>query len=144
MVWLFLRSFKRGRAINSAIEASASSKWDDPESLPLITTQIPIYNELNVAERVMRAAAAMEYAGEKVRFNSIAAGLIKTDMTEAFFDMEPILEGHLDATPAGRMGTLDDMAEAALFLADDTRSGYINGQVLDLAGGQQMGRLPSF
>jgi NAD(P)-dependent dehydrogenase (short-subunit alcohol dehydrogenase family) len=88
--------------------------------------------------------AAVEYAERRVRFNSIAAGLIKTDMTEAFFDMEPVMQGHLDATPAGRMGTLDDMAEAALFLADDQRSGYINGQVLDLSGGQQMGRLPRF
>lgn len=36
------------------------------------------------------------------------------------------------------------MTEAALFLADAQRYGYINGQVLDLAGGQQMGRLPRF
>jgi NAD(P)-dependent dehydrogenase (short-subunit alcohol dehydrogenase family) len=79
-----------------------------------------------------------------VRFNSIAAGLIQTDMTDAFFAMESVLTGHLDATPCGRMGTLDDMAEAALFLADEQRSGYINGQVLDLAGGQQNGRLPRF
>jgi NAD(P)-dependent dehydrogenase (short-subunit alcohol dehydrogenase family) len=42
------------------------------------------------------------------------------------------------------MGNLDDMAEAALFLADEGRSGYINGQVLDLAGGQQTGHLPRF
>ena len=58
--------------------------------------------------------------------------------------MAPVVEGHLRETPAGRMGTLDDLAEAALFLADEGRSGYINGQVLDLAGGQQMGRLPRF
>ena len=30
------------------------------------------------------------------------------------------------------------------FLADEARSGFVNGQVLDLAGGQQMGRLPRF
>jgi NAD(P)-dependent dehydrogenase (short-subunit alcohol dehydrogenase family) len=88
--------------------------------------------------------AAVEYAQRKVRFNSIAAGLIKTDMTDAFFDVEPIIQGHIDATPAGRMGTLDDLAEAALFLADEQRSGYINGQVLDLAGGQQNGHLPAY
>jgi len=88
--------------------------------------------------------AAVEYAQQRVRFNSIAAGLIRTDMTDAFFEMAPVVEGHLRETPAGRMGTLDDIAEAALFLADQTRSGYINGQVLDLAGGQQMGRLPRF
>jgi NAD(P)-dependent dehydrogenase (short-subunit alcohol dehydrogenase family) len=88
--------------------------------------------------------AAVEYAQRRVRFNSIAAGLIKTDMTSAFFDMEPIIAAHLRETPAGRMGTLQDMAEAALFLADEQRSGYINGQVLDLSGGQQMGHLPNF
>ena len=88
--------------------------------------------------------AALEYASQRVRFNSIAAGLIRTDMTDAFFEMAPVVEAHLRETPVGRMGTLDDIAEAALFLADEVRSGYINGQVLDLAGGQQMGRLPRF
>ena len=88
--------------------------------------------------------AAVEYAANKVRFNSIAAGLIKTDMTEAFFGIDPIIQAHLSETPCGRMGNVDDVAEAALFLADEQRSGYINGQVLDLAGGQQMGHLPRY
>jgi len=88
--------------------------------------------------------AAKEYSARRVRFNSIAAGLIETDMTSGFFTMDAILQGHLHATPSGRMGTLEDMAEAALFLADEARSGFINGQVLDLAGGQQNGSLPNF
>ena len=88
--------------------------------------------------------AALEYAEQKIRFNSIAAGLLKTDMTGALFDMPSVVPAHLDATPAGRMGSLEDIAEAALFLADERRSGYIIGQVLDLAGGQQMGRVPRF
>jgi 3-oxoacyl-[acyl-carrier protein] reductase len=88
--------------------------------------------------------AAVEYGQQGVRFNSIAAGLIQTDMTNMFFDMAPVVDAHIEATPVGRMGTLDDMAEAALFLADGARSGYINGQVLDLSGGQHMGQLPRF
>lgn len=88
--------------------------------------------------------AAWEYEAQKIRFNSIAAGLIETDMTGELFQVQSIVDAHLANTPAGRMGTLDDFAEAALFLADEKRSGYINGQVLDLAGGQQMGRLPRF
>lgn len=88
--------------------------------------------------------AAVEYAEKKVRFNSIAAGLIQTDMTEAFFGMDPIIEAHINATPAGRMGTVEDMAQAALFLADCERSGFVNGQLLDLSGGQHMGQLPKF
>lgn len=86
--------------------------------------------------------AAVEYREQKIRFNSIAAGLIKTDMTDALFEQPEILQAHLKVTPAGRMGTLEDMAEAAAWLADDKRSGFINGQVIDLAGGQQMGWLP--
>lgn len=88
--------------------------------------------------------AAHEYGEQKVRFNSIAAGLIQTDMTDVLFDMPHILDAHLQATPSGRLGTVEDMAEAALFLADEQRSGFINGHILDLAGGQQTGRLPRF
>ncbi|GMG88385.1 SDR family NAD(P)-dependent oxidoreductase [Biformimicrobium ophioploci] len=88
--------------------------------------------------------AALEYAEKKIRFNSIAAGLIQTDMTDGFFALDAIIDAHLNDTPAGRMGTVNDMAEAALFLADESRSGFINGQVLDLSGGQQMGHLPRF
>ncbi|MGK0499349.1 MAG: NAD(P)-dependent dehydrogenase (short-subunit alcohol dehydrogenase family) [Oceanicoccus sp.] len=88
--------------------------------------------------------AAVEYQEQRIRFNSIAAGLIKTDMTGVFFDMDAVVQAHLNETPAGRMGTVEDMAEAALFLADEGRSGYINGQILDLSGGQQMGHLPRF
>ncbi|AQA19615.1 hypothetical protein BST95_16615 [Halioglobus japonicus] len=88
--------------------------------------------------------AAQEYQGQKIRFNSIAAGLIETDMTGPLFEVEPIIAAHVAETPAGRMGTLNDMAEAALFFADGARSGFINGQILDLAGGQQTGHLPRF
>jgi len=86
--------------------------------------------------------AAVEYAEQKIRFNTIAAGLIETDMTGGLFSMEGVVDKYISETPAGRMGTIDDMAEAALFLSDDNKSGYINGQVLDLSGGQQMGHLP--
>ena len=86
--------------------------------------------------------AAQEYGERGIRFNSIAAGLIETDMTSMLFAMDGVVDGYIAETPVGRMGTLDDMAEAALYLADDKRSGFINAQVLDLAGGQQTGHLP--
>lgn len=61
MVWLYLRTFRKGSAINAAIEHDQKAIWESPETLPKVTTQIPLYNELNVAERVMRAAAGMDY-----------------------------------------------------------------------------------
>ena len=65
VVWLFLRSFRKGQKDNAEVEKAAVDVWDDPEKIPTITTQIPLYNELNVAERVIRAAAAMDYPAGK-------------------------------------------------------------------------------
>jgi 3-oxoacyl-[acyl-carrier protein] reductase len=86
--------------------------------------------------------AAIEYAEMKIRFNSIAAGLIETDMTAGLFATPGVVDIYTQAIPVGRMGTVDDVAEAALWLADDKASGFVNGQLIDLAGGQQMGKLP--
>lgn len=114
-----------------------------------LTARIPgpglaVYSGARAGVDYAVKVAAHEYGEQKVRFNSIAAGLIQTDMTDVLFGMDNILDAHLEATPSGRMGTVEDMAEAALFLADEKRSGYINGHILDLAGGQQTGRLPRF
>lgn len=129
--------------------AAAMTEGGTVITLSSLTARIPgpglaAYSAARAGIDYATRVAAVEYGEQSVRFNSIAAGLIQTDMTDAFFSMPPIIQGHLDATPCGRMGTLDDISEAALFLADGQRSGYINGQVLDLAGGQQNGRLPRF
>lgn len=114
-----------------------------------LTARIPgpglsVYSGARAGIDYVLKVAAQEYQEKRIRFNSIAAGLIQTDMTNMLFDIPGVVEAHIRETPVGRMGTLDDMAEAALFLADDSRSGYINGTVIDLAGGQQMGHLPRF
>ena len=129
--------------------AAAMSEGGSVITISSLTARLPgpglaAYSAARAGIDYAIKVAAVEYAERKVRFNSIAAGLIKTDMTDAFFGMDPVIQAHLDETPCGRMGTLDDMAEAAIFLADEQRSGYINGQVLDLAGGQQMGHLPRY
>ncbi len=87
--------------------------------------------------------AALEYGPQKVRFNSIAAGLIQTDMTDAMFQDSGTEDGFLPEIPLRRMGTVDDIASAALYLADEEASGFITGQLLDLSGGQHMGHLPN-
>ncbi|MFB0950356.1 MAG: SDR family oxidoreductase, partial [Halioglobus sp.] len=129
--------------------AAAMTEGGSVVTISSLTARIPgpglaAYSAARAGIDYAIKVAAVEYGDQNVRFNSIAAGLIQTDMTEAFFSMQPVIQGHMAATPCGRMGTLDDMAEAALFLADGQRSGYINGQVLDLAGGQQNGSLPRY
>jgi NAD(P)-dependent dehydrogenase (short-subunit alcohol dehydrogenase family) len=104
--------------------------------------QLAVYSGARAGIDYAIKVAALEYAEKRIRFNSIAAGLIKTDMTDAFFAVDDIVNAYIDETPAGRLGTVEDMAETALYLADESRSGFINGQVMDLSGGQQMGHLP--
>jgi cellulose synthase/poly-beta-1,6-N-acetylglucosamine synthase-like glycosyltransferase len=65
VVWLFLRSYRKGQKNNASIEEASKNLWDNHENVPTITTQIPLYNELNVAERAIRAAAAMDYPAGK-------------------------------------------------------------------------------
>jgi 3-oxoacyl-[acyl-carrier protein] reductase len=86
--------------------------------------------------------AALEYGPKQIRFNSIAAGLIQTDMTDAMFTAGDSEARFIPHIPAGRMGTIDDIAQTALWLADDETSGFINGQLIDVSGGQQNGKLP--
>ena len=70
--------------------------------------------------------------GAQVRSNAIAPGFIKTPMTEAM--PEKILNSIAEKVPLKRMGEVEDIANAALFLASD-ESSYINGQVLGVDGG---------
>ncbi|MFQ3223788.1 MAG: cellulose synthase/poly-beta-1,6-N-acetylglucosamine synthase-like glycosyltransferase [Lentimonas sp.] len=61
MIYLFLRKMKSGKAANEACELKHADRFNTPELLPVVTTQIPLYNEINVAERVIRAVAGIEY-----------------------------------------------------------------------------------
>lgn len=129
--------------------AASMSSGGSIVTISSLTTRIPgpqlsVYSGTRAGLDYAIKVAALEYAEKGIRFNSIAAGLIQTDMTDMLFGLPPIMDAYISATPAGRLGTVEDMAEAALFLADDSRSGFINGQVIDLSGGQQMGELPRY
>lgn len=57
---VFLRSYRRGRGDVEAITREYQARFSEAD-LPAVVTQIPLYNEFNVSERVIRAAAAMDY-----------------------------------------------------------------------------------
>lgn len=86
--------------------------------------------------------AAVEYGSQGVRVNCIAPHLIETPMTARIFAIPLVIEAVRLQTPMGRMGSVDDVANAALFLASD-ESGYITGQTLCVDGGASCQKLPS-
>ncbi|MFQ5654842.1 MAG: 3-oxoacyl-[acyl-carrier-protein] reductase [Planctomycetota bacterium] len=75
---------------------------------------------------------AREVATRSITVNAIAPGMIDTDMTRSLG--EEAQKEILGRIPLGRLGTGDDIAAAALFLASDSAA-YITGEVLRVDGG---------
>lgn len=78
---------------------------------------------------------AKELAGRNVTCNAIAPGFIATEMTDALNDK--VKESTLAAVPLKRMGTPEDIANLAVFLASE-QSSYITGEVIKVDGGMCM------
>ncbi|WP_420464542.1 SDR family NAD(P)-dependent oxidoreductase [Panacagrimonas sp.] len=74
---------------------------------------------------------------EGVRVNGIAPGFVETKMTAVTMENPKRRDAALAAIPAGRFGSADDMAGAALFLASPLAS-YIVGQMLVVDGGMSL------
>ena len=79
---------------------------------------------------------AAEWGGRGVRVNAVCPGWVKTEM-----DVVSQSGGHysdadiMGRVPMGRFATADDVANAILLLADETRSAFINGVTLPVDGG---------
>jgi 3-oxoacyl-[acyl-carrier protein] reductase len=80
-------------------------------------------------------ALAREVASRGITVNVIAPGMIDTDMTRAISDKAQV--DWASEIPLGRLGSVDDVAAAACFLASD-EAAYITGHVLAVNGGMYM------
>ncbi|MEE9382330.1 MAG: SDR family oxidoreductase [Nannocystaceae bacterium] len=78
---------------------------------------------------------AKEYGRKGVTANAVAPGFFDTDMTRETLPAgaREYWRAHCPA-PKGRMGVVDEVAAAVLFLASE-RAGFINGEVIHVAGG---------
>ncbi len=83
----------------------------------------------------MSKSLAAEVASRGVTVNCVAPGFIATAMTDALNDEQKArLSGSI---PAGRMGTAEEIAAAAVYLASD-EAAYVTGQTLHVNGGMAM------
>jgi NAD(P)-dependent dehydrogenase (short-subunit alcohol dehydrogenase family) len=93
------------------------------------------YTASKGAVRLFTKAAAIQYAGEGIRSNSIHPGPIDTEMIQQVWQGEDnSREESIARTPLGRVGTVDDIAYGALFLASD-ESSFMTGSELVIDGG---------
>ena len=77
---------------------------------------------------------ASAWAGEGIRVNAIAPGVIETRMTAPMMGIDAVVDQQLGHIPMGRFGRPEEIAPAILFLGSDAAS-YITGQVLLADGG---------
>lgn len=77
---------------------------------------------------------AVMYAHQGVRVNAVAPGYIETPMTQMIQDNKALREFHEKLHPMGRLGTAEEIAGVAAFLASADAS-FINGAVIPVDGG---------
>jgi NAD(P)-dependent dehydrogenase (short-subunit alcohol dehydrogenase family) len=92
-------------------------------------------------DQVVRIAAG-ELGGLGIRVNSLAPGFTRSAMTEGYFAIPTLEAAFVREIPLKRLSTVDDIADAALWLASD-ESRSTTGQIIDVTAGQSLRRTPT-
>ncbi len=94
-----------------------------------------VYAGTKGAVDVISRTLALELAPRKIRVNTLAPGATETEGVRAMPEFENgFAQAAISRTPLGRLGTADDIAKAALFLASED-SGWVTGEELLVGGG---------
>ena len=95
-----------------------------------------IYSAAKAAVTAMTKGMAKELAPLGVRVNAVSPGTVDNYFHEQFSTRE-ILDNVVKATPAGRLGSNEELADAIVFLASRA-SRFIYGQTIEVNGGMLM------
>jgi cyclopentanol dehydrogenase len=96
--------------------------------------QEPAYAASKGAIRIFTKVTASQHAKDRIRCNSVHPGPVDTEMFHSAFQDREALERRLQRVPLGRMGTIEEIVTAVLYLASDDSS-YMTGSELVIDGG---------
>jgi NAD(P)-dependent dehydrogenase (short-subunit alcohol dehydrogenase family) len=96
--------------------------------------QEPAYAASKGAVRIFTKVTASQHARDKIRCNSVHPGPVDTEMIHSAMSDPEVLKRRLERVPMRRMGTVDEIVTAVLYLASDDSS-YMTGAELVIDGG---------
>ncbi|WP_375691880.1 SDR family NAD(P)-dependent oxidoreductase [Pseudooceanicola sp. LIPI14-2-Ac024] len=99
------------------------------------STTLGAYGVTKAADAALVRSLALEWGPKNIRVNAIGPGLVKTDFAKALWTNPERIERINNANPLRRMGTPEEIAGTALWLATPL-SGYVTGQLIIADGGQ--------
>jgi NAD(P)-dependent dehydrogenase (short-subunit alcohol dehydrogenase family) len=92
------------------------------------------YSTVKAGQIGLMQTMAAEYGRQGVRSNYIAPTVVRTEMTDAYWDLDFFRRTNHELTPLARECTVEDVANTVAFLASD-EAGFINGQTVAVDGG---------
>jgi meso-butanediol dehydrogenase/(S,S)-butanediol dehydrogenase/diacetyl reductase len=92
------------------------------------------YSAVKAAQIGLMQTLAAEYGPQGIRSNYIAPTVVRTEMTDAFWDLDFFRRTNHELTPAPRECTVEDIGNMAVFLASE-EAGFVNGQTIAVDGG---------
>ena len=94
----------------------------------------PAYSAAKGAIRIFTKAAAIQYAADNIRINSVHPGYVHTTQTNKMMLDPEVRQWLLDRTPLGRLANGEDIAHGIVYLASD-ESSFVTGSELIIDGG---------
>ena len=95
---------------------------------------VPGYGAAKAGVVQMTKTLATAWAGDGIRVNAVAPGLIESDLTAAMKGVEALEKPFIDRTPMGRWGRAEEIAPTVLFLAS-SGARFITGETIRVDGG---------
>jgi len=128
--------FELGKLVYPIMKKRGGGSVINISSIAALTPDpgLGMYSVSKAALNMLTKVTAKEWGADNIRVNAICPGLIKTKFSEALWQNEKWLNHFVIQTPIARMGTVDEIAGLALFLASNA-SGYCTGTIFTADGG---------